>query len=440
MQIVESCPNPSNALPDRTLSARRVFALKRADLRDLNFIGWAMFAMVLTIAAHQSLHESEPRDFVYFYTCGYLLNHYSSTHLYDHEVQLDVLGTVYPQAVKVGGKIAQPNGGFFGSYSYPPYVAMMFQPFAKLPYWTACRLWLALSLTLYLTGLCLVIRRFCDRDLLQRSMFFLFGLSFWPFIPWILLGGQLSAIGFLAMALAIYWEDLGCHFLSGLALSICTYKPTLLLLILPMLLVIRRPRTLAGLAVGAFTLIASATLALGPQIWVSFIGESARKVTEISQIPVTLDLKAFAGAVPHAGRLMRSLFICVGALAGAYLARIWWKARSYARRGPATLVWATTITWTLLLNLYVPVYDSVLVLISIIATAAILIRFAPRLFFGLCLALLISSYFTVWLSIQIGWQILTPLLAAIGILQMSACMNVSNRIGSGIALAGKAGG
>jgi hypothetical protein len=401
---------PSN---DGAPDSPRMFAPKRADLRDLNYIGWAICSFVLAMGLHQSLTKGGKRDFVYFYSAGHLLNHYSPARLYDFALQKKIVEELLPEPLKAG----QP-----GLFVYPPHVAVFFQPFAMLSYWTACQLWLAISLTLYLAGLCLLIKRFCGGDLFQRSLFLWFGLSFWPFIPWILHSGQVSAIGFLAMALAVYWEDLERHFLSGLALSICTYKPTLLLLILPMLLVIRRPRTLAGFGAGAFTAIAVAALAGGPQIWVSYIGASADKTNEIFQVfPVTLDLRALAGAVPHAGRFTLALLMCAAGIAGACLAGLWWRARKFAQHGPATPIWAATITWTLLFNVYVPVYDSVLVLVGIIASAGFLVRYVPRLFCGLCLALLVSSYFSTQMSSQIGWQLLTPVLAAIGFLQMFAC-------------------
>ncbi len=429
MQIIESSPNPCSVRPldDRAPGARPMFALKRADLRDLNLIGWAICAFVMTIV-YTSVRVGGERDFVYFYSLGHLLNHYSPARLYDFALQQNIADAFQPEPLK---------GGYFGALAYPPYLAMFFQPFAMLPYWTACRLWLAISLALYVTGLCLLIRRFCDADILHRSLFLLFGLSFYPIIPWVLLGGQVSAVGFLAMALAVCWEASERHFLSGIALSICTYKPTLLILILPMLLVIRRPKTLAGFATGALTLVAVATLAAGPRIWMSYVAASSSFAATISHVlPVTLDVRALATAVPHAGLFTRGLFVCAGGLAGACLAGTWWRARKYSRHSPATLTWATTITWTLLLNVYVPIYDSLLVLVSIIATAAILIRFAPRVFFGLCLALLVSSCFSNWLSSRTGWQILTPVLAAIGIFQMSACFRVSNE--SDRTLAGQA--
>ena len=60
-----------------------LLGLKRGDLRDLNLIGWAMFAFVVTIALQISLRQDDQRDFVYFYSIGHLLNHYSPARLYD---------------------------------------------------------------------------------------------------------------------------------------------------------------------------------------------------------------------------------------------------------------------------------------------------------------------------------------------------------------------
>jgi len=39
-----------------------MFMLKRADVRDLSFIGWAVFAFVATIGLHQSLRGSGLRS------------------------------------------------------------------------------------------------------------------------------------------------------------------------------------------------------------------------------------------------------------------------------------------------------------------------------------------------------------------------------------------
>jgi len=59
---------------------------------------------------------------------------------------------------------------------------------------------------------------------------------FWPFMHF-LHQRAIAMIGFFALALAFREEVRKRPFVSGLALSICLYKPTLLLLFLPMLLI-----------------------------------------------------------------------------------------------------------------------------------------------------------------------------------------------------------
>jgi hypothetical protein len=387
---------------------QQVFRVKRGDLRDLSFIAWAIFAFVAIISAYASYQPREQRDFVYFYAIGQLLNENPPSRLYDFDLQKKLIESLQP---------IPPTEGHWGAFAYPPQTAMMFQPFALLPQWTAFRIWAVLSLAAYLTGLWVLTRRFCGPDLLERSLFFWFGLSFWPFINWMLLAGQLSGIGFLAMSLALYWEDRERFALSGLALAICTYKPTLLVLILPMLVIMKRARTLAWFAGCAAAIASAATIAGGPGIWPAYLATTRRYAAGVAGVkPPTMDLRSLGAAIPHGGWAL----LVLGLIAGAYLVWLWTRART-AGRTYTTLTWATTLTWTLLLNLYIPIYDSVQVVVSAIATAAVLMRFAPRLFVTLCGLLLVAGFVSTWLSGHLGWQILTPVVAAVGILQIRTC-------------------
>src|SRR5262249_3750984 len=50
------------------------------------------------------------------------------------------------------------------------------------------------------------------------------------------------------------------------------------------------------------------------------------------------------------------------------LFRFWWKA-DRTREPIQSMVWAFTITWTLVLNLYLGIYDTTLVILSLLLTA-----------------------------------------------------------------------
>src|SRR5437763_12599852 len=89
----------------------------------------------------------------------------------------------------------------------------------------------------------------------DRSLILLLALAFEPFIMECWLGGQLSAFGFFCVALALRLDLAGRPFRSGLVLGLCFYKPTLLVLLLPMLVVGRRFRTLAGMAATGLALL-----------------------------------------------------------------------------------------------------------------------------------------------------------------------------------------
>ena len=382
----------------------------RADLRQLNMLGWILFAGLLVLAIHKSFQQSEKRDFVYFYSIGRILNEYSPEKLYRYALQRKVFEEVLPlKEVE------------YGPSPYPPYVAMFFRPFARLPYWTAYRLWTGITLILYSAGLWLLVKRFIGADRLGRSMFFCFGLSFGPFIAQILPSGQLSAVGFFAMALAICLEDSGRQYLSGLVLSVCLYKPTLLVLVVPMLLVIRRFKVLAGFGLGAIALATLTTYLEGPRIWLAYLRMSVdfARIRSFLPLPEYIDLEAFSTMIAHGIPFVRATVLCAGAVASVHLVRAWWLTGRAGERTPATTVWATTLTWTLLLNVYVPTYDSVLVVISVIASAPVFRHAAPRTFFVLGFLLLVFSYLTRPIASELGLQMLTLILAVFGALQLT---------------------
>lgn len=58
-------------------------------------------------------------------------------------------------------------------------------------------------------------------------------------------------------------------------------------------------------------------------------------------------------------------------LALPFLVRFWWNS---GRRNKAILDWALAILWTLVLNLYVGIYDSTLVVLSLLLTTDFLYR------------------------------------------------------------------
>jgi hypothetical protein len=318
-------------------------------------------------------------------------------------------------------------------------VGLFFRPFALLPYWVAYLLWVAITLALYAFGLTIVLSRFFPRKDPGRSLLFALAFSYCPFIVNTAVNGQLAAVGFLALALAMREDDLGHRLQSGLALSLCLYKPTLLVLLLPMLLVTRRWKTLAGFGAGAVALAFVTSAFEGFGIWplffntISFFGKAAISGNSASiRIPSKyVDFTSFSSLV-HGGRSWPGLAIILICACCALFCLLWlgWKSPRMGRPFNS-LLWAAILTWTLLLNVYVPIYDSILIVLSVVVTAGALSHLTGkpirRWFYLIGVLILAGSWFTVGLAAATGVQLLTLLFLCLGILQLVALRKLARQ-------------
>jgi Glycosyltransferase family 87 len=247
-------------------------------------------------------------------------------------------------------------------------------------------------------------------------------------------------VGFFALALAIREDDRGHEFWSGLALCLCLYKPTLLVLALPMLALTRRVKALLGFAIGLAALVLTTTAFEGFTVWPHFVaalhsfGNSSIGIESHSFLPLAkyVDLTSFSSAIPGGRSWLGLVFFCVvGLSAITFLLRFWWKSAAATEPGIKTLVWATTLTWTLLINVYVPIYDSILIVLSVLLTAAFLpkirVRFIHWSFTVNWILILVCSWISVPVSRATGVQILTLLFTAFGFLQFAMLGKITHR-------------
>lgn len=411
--------------PEAAVSERPAHTRSRFSLRDVNIACWTLFAILLaapmSVSISNKIHSGmmlqEERDFILFYSVGRLLNEYPPSDLYNFDVQKKVMHSVFELK----------NGREYTPLPYPPFVDMFFRPFALLPFSTAYVLWLGISLCLYVAGLRLLTRHFFPDNVHWRSLIFCFAFSFFPFL-WIMMGGQIPTVAFISLALAVWADNVERPILSGLALSLCLYKPTLLILMLPMLLVTRRYKILAGFAGGAAVLIGSATLIEGTSVWSGYLrmifsfGSAAADGHGYRVLRYYMDLFAFSSMLPGGRSWPLAAILLTGAsLAAATLLWIWAKG---ARLGGSvnSAIWAVTLTWTHLLNLYVPMYDSIVLLIAaIVSWAALRDCGTPRLKRGFLFSwvlLLAASWFTGEVLQRTGVQLFTVAAAVLGTVQM----------------------
>ena len=399
-------------------------------LKELNVAAWAWLAallvkqfcvpLLLRIKAGGGLTHIFPSDFVYFYGIGHIANSYPLTRLYDYSLQLKTFNEIYPYHLQNGG---------YGPSPYPPFVALFFSLFAHASVVPAYFLWAGVSLTLYVTGIAAVTKGSFPADRLRASVIFALALSFCPFLLRTLANGQISTLAVFAVGAAVMLDRDSMPFSSGLVLSILAYKPTLLLLLIPMLLITRRFRTFYGFLAGSALLAGVATAFGGIQIWAAyarflsvfgrFVGFKGQSTYDLS---LYVDIKSFMQAVCHGwSRFELIVFIALAVAMSAWLAvMLWQSARS--GRPAQSLAWAATLTWTLLLNVYVPIYDSVLIVIAAVLTLGALrdLEWKAAMGWMTFLAVLISvgSWELELIAQSIGIQFAPILLAIFGMGQL----------------------
>lgn len=396
-------------------------------MMEWNVICWTLFVacLLVPLGVIQWIHaqrESQPirqlnSDFVYVYGVGQIAHAYGPEHIYDLELQQQVFSSIQP-----------PRNGVYGPSPYPPFVALFFVPLTYLSFESAYLVWLGLSLALYICGIGAAALTVFPSERLRRSLTYCFALAFYPFLLDTLLNGQLASLAACAIGAAIYQENRGRFFWSGFVLSLLCYKPTLLLLLIPMLFVTRRLRTVLGFLAGAGLLVLAATLFAGAHIWLLYLQmlRSFGKLTGVSgssrlEIWKYLDLTSCLTAISDhrsAGVMMLASMAMV-AIGIAFAITLWNSGRS--GRPAQWLVWATTLTWTLLLNVYIPIYDSVLVTIAIILSIGAFedMRWQRTRAWTVLLSLLIFAF--SWQTESFARvhriQLLTAILLVLGVLQ-----------------------
>lgn len=400
------------------------------NLKGLSLVCWGILLLGFVLPFSSmfiSSHHTPDADFAGFYSLGKILNEHPARSLYDYELLKQVCTEVHPRS------------GVYGPLPYPPFVGLFFRPFALLPYWAAYLLWVAITLALYASGLAILLARFIPQNVPGRSLLFCLAFSYCPFIVDTAANGQLAAVGFFALALAMREDDLGRGLQSGLALSLCLYKPTLLVLLLPMLLVTRRLKTLAGFAAGAAVLAFATSAFEGFSVWPAFsrtifsFGKvaSGGQASSIRNLSKYVDLTSFSSLTPG-GRSWPGLAIIAAGACGACFCLVWqgWKSPRMGRPFNS-LLWAATLTWTLLLNVYVPIYDSILIVLSVLVTTGALSHVPDKpihpWFTLIWILILAGSWFSVGLAAATGVQLLTLLFAGLGILQLTALRKLARQ-------------
>ena len=397
--------------------------LNQSYIRKIAILVLAVYFIVLTVSfatAKRGKTIFGPflgADFGAFYVAGQIFNQHGPANIYDGSLHRRLYKENFPDA-PLDEELSYANAPFF----IVPFIFL-----SRLPYAWAYLIWLVISLSLYVAGFSILWRSLqtLPGEIWLTSL--LVALSFWPFLVECLAGGQTSAFGFFCLALAIALEPRS-KFWSGAVLALCAYKPTLLFLVVPMLLVTGRWLTLIGVAAGNLVLALLSFSLVGMQGCINFINRLLFYSSAASNTAAGLrswkyvDINAFMRLlVPHHAHIRWAITAAIVLLVIPFLVSAWWRLRGDSQR---QLLWALTLTWTPVLNIYMGIYDStILVLAGLLLTAefyrsglsASAMPFAYRV---LLVVVYLSPWFTQNFALMIGIQIYTLAVAAWGIYQL----------------------
>jgi Glycosyltransferase family 87 len=368
------------------------------------------------------------RDYTAFYVAGKIANEYSFTSAYDMELQSRIYHELLPHE--------PPESEL--PFVNPPFLLIPFSILARLPYAWAFAFWLALSVGLYIAGLLLMLRSSASLPRESYQLILLLAVSFAPFLVYCWGLGQLSSIGVFCLASAIYLERRNKLYLSGVMLALCLYKPTLLLLLTAMLFVTCRFRQLAGFISGVVALVAASVLLIGWRGFNSYVlllrdfGRWKGTANTVSQTSLYIDIRTAFKLVTDLHP--QALFVIDAVYIGGLVLLVW----AWWRFGNSHLVWAVTITFSLIFNVYTPLYDTAILVIPAILFADYLYgvnkRPLPNAFKAIVASLYLFPLAYSFLRNIGGFQIYTFLIAAFGIYQLRllAMSSVRGHCDSGI--------
>jgi alpha-1,2-mannosyltransferase len=310
-------------------------------------------------------------DFVMFYSAGQVVLDGRLAELYDDATNQARTSRLIPNI--------DPHESW--PYRYPPAVALGFVPLARLPYATACILFMFLSLGL-LTSAGWMLWRLTvwsqpSRALSLGSDSLTIGsqslailLIGWPVAIETLVGGQLSTLALWIVAATLTLLRRKCDVAAGLVASLAIYKPNVLLFFV-VGCIIRFPRMLAGLCGGVLAIVTITGFAMGWESWFTFAELGSRLAT--ANWSLETPAEKVHGLVPwlqpFLADLARPTLLGIGLVSVGVLGFIW-----RSRKDQDGNMVASLLLINALFNPYVPIYD-----LLVLAAVPLLLFGMPRL-------------------------------------------------------------
>ena len=343
-------------------------------------------------------------DFAAFYAVGEMLNQNPPQNIYDFQAHTAAMRRV---SANFPDRPTLP-------YTHAPFEALMLRAIARLPYRWAYLTWIGLSIGLFVVGYWMLSPLLPHMNREQRVLGMLLLLSWPPLLLYSLVNGQVCAVYFFSVACALRLVHDGCPMLAGMVLSLSTYKPTLLLLVIPMLLLMRQWRVVAGLLVGGIVLASISVATVGIDGCLAWIGAVRRlAANEHLQLQKYVDIGSFGRLLVGSESGLATALAYGITLAGAVvLFGVW------SRRPRTDVAWSLALVWGIVLSPYGPVYEGVTVAIG----ALLLVNFTyeregriPNTLKVLLTVLYLVPWVTQEAAQRSGLQLMTLAVVAMGV-------------------------
>ena len=348
-------------------------------------------------------------DYLAFYNAGDILNRFGPSRLYDQKLQYDLYHERLP------GEPSEASLPFANG----PQVAVAFRALATLPYPTSYVLWTILSACVYVAG----VLAFCAAAGLKgrhTGVALLLACAFEPFLVETLHGGQISSVAFALFGLGCLLVTRGLPMSAGFVFGTCCYKPTLLVVLIPALMVTRRWKELAGCSLAILFWAGVCVGVVGVQPCLDHLNLLTHYATDAGATDGAfrawkfVDLNTFLTLAGASKLVARA--VCVVSL-GLVLYKLRTTSDGYNVDHDRIFL-AMVLAWTPLLNGYAGAYDAVLVAGSALLACGVLLRRDGRLPVTVVWTLIfvaLSPWITAHVARGIGVQVFTLALLAWGL-------------------------
>ena len=297
--------------------------------------------------------EIKGADYVQFFLLGSLLHHGRADRLYDTEAI----------AAEAKRRIAAQMEFHPARNPYGPQVALVFEPLAAFPFLLSFLLFSVISALAYAAATWVLWRH--APQLKRSGAYVVLLAAACPGLLYTLRFGQISTLTLIAPALAVAALAADRRFIAGLCLGLLAYKPQLLVVVVPTLVLARDWRCLGGVLA-----MSAGELALG---WlVAGNGGMQQYVETLRDLARRPDLVMLYPENAHSLRgFLRLLGVPTAWATGITLALIpacaWALARVWRPAGDSLMQVSALVTGMLLLSPHLLSYDLLLLVVPIFA-------------------------------------------------------------------------